>query len=98
MVLETIKPAVEKESKLARLLGLIKESKFEEARNYADELQEQGIPQPNINHSCHDYFKRLLIHSPEEAQKLANVFENYHWRGWLNQKPIKTKKRKKEYV
>lgn len=78
------KPAVEgKESKLARLLGLIKDSKFEEAKEYADELRGQGVPPPIINHSCYDYFKELLFNEPEEAQRLAKVFENYHWKGWL---------------
>ncbi len=85
MVLETIKPAVEEErdSKLARLLILIKKGEFTEAREYFDNLRKQGIPEPIINHYCYDYFKRLVFQSPEDAERLANVFENYHWRGWL---------------
>ena len=87
MVLETIKPAVEKEkkedSKLVRLLLLIKVGDFIEAREYADELIEQGTPQTTINHNCYDYFRRLTINTPEEAKKLAEVFENYHWGAWL---------------
>ena len=88
MVLETIKPAVEEEdSKLARLLILIKQGDFTEARKYSDELIIGGISLPVINHNCYKYFKRLMLQSPEDAERLAESFEDYHWEAWLNEKP-----------
>ena len=82
MSLQT-KPAVEEKSRLIKLLGLIKEGEFTDAKEYADELLEQGISKTSINHSCYDYFKRLAFQDREKAEELAKTFGGYYWRAWL---------------
>ena len=75
--------AVEKKSKLEKLLELIKKGNFNDAKEYADDLKKQGISEPVINHSCYDYFKRLVYHKREKAEELAEIFRDYHWRARL---------------
>ncbi|RLG12617.1 hypothetical protein DRN73_02040 [Candidatus Pacearchaeota archaeon] len=76
-------PAVEEESKLVKLLGLIKKERFGDAKEYADELRNQGVSEPIINHFCYDYFRRLAYHKKEKAEELAKFFRDYHWKAWL---------------
>lgn len=83
MSLQTITPAIERESRLVRLVELIKKGKFEQARDYADDILKEGIPETSINQACYCYFDGLVRTNKRRAERLARVFQEYKWECWL---------------
>jgi len=83
MSLQTITPAVEKEEKLEKLLKLLENGRFNQAKEYADKLRSKDIPETNINQACYDYFEHLIRTNKRRAERLARVFQEYRWECWL---------------
>jgi len=83
MSLPTITPAVKREERLGKLINLLERGRFNDARDYADGLLERGIPKTLINYSCASYFGDLARTNKRKAERLARVFQEYRWEGWL---------------
>ncbi len=81
--LQTITPAVEKQERLGKLINLLERGRFNDARDYADELLKDSVPQTWINYSCASYFKDLARTNKRRAERLARVFQEYRWECWL---------------
>lgn len=68
-----------------KLVKLIRQRKFNAARNYADSLGSEGVPETTINSMCYDSFRILNATHPRAAKRLAGIFRDYSWECWLRQ-------------
>ncbi|MBU2562138.1 MAG: hypothetical protein KKF68_00555 [Nanoarchaeota archaeon] len=66
-----------------RVVRLLEQGMYLQARKVADQLLVNGVPRTDLNYACHQAVVRIAWENPKKGEEIVGIFDSYHWEGWL---------------